>query len=456
MALMTCRKLEDKLANHKIELRPWTLNLNLEDLRKNREMPGAFLSFLGVADSTLPLRGTAHRVVRGAPESEAMVNAFCTSSLWLRQVLQQFPAAIPESQFVVPSQSILSHSERRNLTDLQETAQWLGGINVPRMVLKSLMSGVKNSFGTIVLHPTSYDGALELAAISEGMWVMGTSIVDAHFKASSDAVKNHLLQAWKQGAHPMDGQSKRHKKDVPSDDLPKAPELPELKLCQHNNGKISIPRDVRQHFMQCPVHGPEWRELLVAFDKDWGATPPPAGAGAFKLEPFDWATCFSGSPTTLDALKQKFGADLTEMVGIGKTLLYLAPGPQLYVGAKECAVHLKALEGAIVSRGAGSWLTGDKAAKFESNNPDRGIPCKIDSDDIGCIYEENSVDGPMQSLRTILQRIESQGIVDFQLGGHKVARPPDVQQGKAPDHFDVMPEDGNPLIWRPKPFRPRI
>lgn len=73
---MTCRKLEDKLANHKIELRPWTLNLNLEDLRKNREMPGAFLSFLGVADSTLPLRGTAHRVVRGAPESEAMVNAF--------------------------------------------------------------------------------------------------------------------------------------------------------------------------------------------------------------------------------------------------------------------------------------------------------------------------------------------------------------------------------------------
>lgn len=207
----------------------------------------------------------------------------------------------------------------------------------------------------------------------------------------------------------MDGQSKRHKKDVPSDDLPKAPELPELKLCQHNNGKISIPRDVRQHFMQCPVHGPEWRELLVAFDKDWGATPPPAGAGgenqpgtrentkpevkeemesAFKLEPFDWATCFSGSPTTLDALKQKFGADLTEMVGIGKTLLYLAPGPQLYVGAKECAVHLKALEGAIVSRGAGSWLTGDKAAKFESNNPDRGIPCKIDSDDIGCIYED--------------------------------------------------------------------
>ena len=71
----TFRKLEDKLANHKIELRPFTLNIKLEELHKNREMPGAFLCYLGVADSTLPLRGTAHRAVRGAPEAEAQVNA---------------------------------------------------------------------------------------------------------------------------------------------------------------------------------------------------------------------------------------------------------------------------------------------------------------------------------------------------------------------------------------------
>ena len=62
------------------------------------------------------------------------------SSLWQRQVLQDFPAAIQEKEFVVPSDSLLSHQERRNLTDLQETSQWLGGIGVPRAVLKSLMS----------------------------------------------------------------------------------------------------------------------------------------------------------------------------------------------------------------------------------------------------------------------------------------------------------------------------
>ena len=70
---------------------------------------------------------------------------FCSSSLWLRQVLQEFPAAIPEKEFCVPGDSLLSHSERRNLTDLQETSQWLGGLAVPRSILKSLTSSLLES-----------------------------------------------------------------------------------------------------------------------------------------------------------------------------------------------------------------------------------------------------------------------------------------------------------------------
>lgn len=52
----------------KVELRPWTLNLNQDDLHKNRELPSAFVCFLGVPDSSLPTKGTAHRSVRGNPE----------------------------------------------------------------------------------------------------------------------------------------------------------------------------------------------------------------------------------------------------------------------------------------------------------------------------------------------------------------------------------------------------
>ena len=65
---------------------------------------------------------------------------FVQSSLWLRQVLQEFPSAIAEKDFITPGETMLSHCERRNLTDMQETSQWLGGINVPKMVLSSLLS----------------------------------------------------------------------------------------------------------------------------------------------------------------------------------------------------------------------------------------------------------------------------------------------------------------------------
>lgn len=40
----------------------------------------------------------------------------------------------------MPGEALLSHSERRNLTDLQETSQWLGGINVPKAILEHLFS----------------------------------------------------------------------------------------------------------------------------------------------------------------------------------------------------------------------------------------------------------------------------------------------------------------------------
>ena len=57
------RKLEDKLNNHKVELRSFTLNLNVDDLHKNRELPSAYVCYLGVLDSTLP-------------EPESTINAF--------------------------------------------------------------------------------------------------------------------------------------------------------------------------------------------------------------------------------------------------------------------------------------------------------------------------------------------------------------------------------------------
>ena len=67
---------------------------------------------------------------------------------------------------------------------------------VQQVPLKIFPGGVKNNFATVVIHPTAYDGCLELAAISLGMWTCGWSMVEAQYKAAKDHVKNHLLQDW--------------------------------------------------------------------------------------------------------------------------------------------------------------------------------------------------------------------------------------------------------------------
>ena len=60
------RKIEDKLANNcRIEIRNFVVNLDMGEVHKNREFPGAYLCWLCVADSTLPNKGTAHRALRG-------------------------------------------------------------------------------------------------------------------------------------------------------------------------------------------------------------------------------------------------------------------------------------------------------------------------------------------------------------------------------------------------------
>ena len=225
------------------------------------------------------------------------------------------------------------------------------------------------------------------------------------------------FKAWKQHQPPMDKQSARYKKVAPADDMPKEPELPTLKICQFSGQKLTIPPDIRQHFMQCPLFGPEWRDIITKFDKDWGVTvaspepqqpnQSPGNSGTtpkneasppnpaenivkqeFKMEPFDFKTVFSQRPKTLTALRSKFGAELTEMVGpTSSTSFFLAPGPELYIMAKD-ATHIKPDDAPVVMHGAGSWLTGDKAVKFEANNPQRAIPCCITSDQVGVVFED--------------------------------------------------------------------
>lgn len=219
---------------------------------------------------------------------------------------------------------------------------------------------------------------------------------------------NKSWKAWKTSAAPMDRQTPRYKKDVAQEDLPKKVEKPTLRVCQIDNQKLLLPRDVRQMFLQDPVWAPEWRELLVKFDQQWStngvaadgpvtSNPAPSNdvakaegtaEGEVKSEGFDWDAVFPGEPTSLDKLQAKHGAEnLTEMPGIQNTTFLVGPGPTLYLLAKEVTI-LKPWEAPLIMHGAGVWLIGDKARKFSASSPNKGIPCSwTDDEPLVCIED---------------------------------------------------------------------
>lgn len=213
----------------------------------------------------------------------------------------------------------------------------------------------------------------------------------------------------------MDKCTPRYKAQPATEELPKPMERPALKVCQMANDKLVLPSDVRSMFLSCPVFGPEWRQLLTDFDKQWGtvsqpqanqAAPGQGGPGLkqevkgenavgvkqenISLTPagFDWASVFPGEKTSYEDVKTHHGKDqCTELPTSNPSLvLVITPGPCLYVVGKDaCVIETNA---PIISHGAGQWLLGDKANKFINNNPGKGFLCHWTNDQVPVVVAE--------------------------------------------------------------------
>ena len=200
----------------------------------------------------------------------------------------------------------------------------------------------------------------------------------------------------------MDKALPRYKKEAPQEELPTALTKPELSLCQMVDGKMILPKDIRQQFLACPVWGQEWREILTKFDRDWGCevgdpvTPPPNQRMAALNTPSPMnppvrqalPPTMPGEPTTIEKMKEKYGDVVAELpLGTTGVTLALVTGPALFMVAKE-ACTVSPMDGPIISHGAGSWLTGEKADKYESNHPGSAIPC-VFVDDLAKVVLED-------------------------------------------------------------------
>ena len=78
------------------------------------------------------------------------------------------------------------------------------------------------------------------------------------------------FQAWKAGRAPMEKATPRYRREPPPEEMPVNPERPTLKLRQISEGRLIVPRDIRQTFLSCSVFGPEWRSILKEFDSQRG------------------------------------------------------------------------------------------------------------------------------------------------------------------------------------------
>ncbi|CAK9026556.1 unnamed protein product [Durusdinium trenchii] len=323
---------------------------------------------------------------------------YCQSPLWMKQSLVNFPEAIEEKNFIVPGEMMTSNEARRNLSDVQETSQWLGGIHVPREVLVALQGTEKFVKPTLVVHPSAYDGALELAAMHMGFGSFSYSTQEVHFKCSKEIVKNSLVEAWKQGKSPMDKITPKYRRDPPQEEMPSSVDAPNLEICQLADGKLLLPTDVRQHFLQCPIWGNDWRKELQSFDAAWGtnaATTPTVAEPVAKKEEAAAGSAdgrtqcfFPNEPASIDAVKAKYGDVIAEVpIPDAPIVLVVLPGSILFARATE-ATTLRAADGPILSHGPGSWLIGDKATKYDQQNAGKGLFCRWENDEGIVVLEE--------------------------------------------------------------------
>jgi len=138
------RSIEDKMVSYQMDLRPIYINADLSRLHRNSERPALYNGWICVPDAFLPLKGTAHRAIKDAEAVKpSHINAFTDSELWRLQGLpvDNLPSAIPEAEFNVPSARahLSGNDARRNLTDAQETAQWIAGPCFTEKMLASLL-----------------------------------------------------------------------------------------------------------------------------------------------------------------------------------------------------------------------------------------------------------------------------------------------------------------------------
>lgn len=260
----------------------------------------------------------------------------------------------------------------------------------------------------LLANATLYDGCVEKVCVEMGITSCSQSDKQGAFSTGLMMVKDKLLELWKKREGPMERKTPRYQPEPPQHELPLEPSLPDFKFCQCVDGNLVLPRDVPMEFMTDPVRSPEWRKVVLEFDRCFAVTAPAsvpngdATAAATDVRGFDWSTHFANEPRAKAAWQEKYGDKVA-----GKcqrrpqlTAHLVDPGNANDGDAVKYMLFLEASEAytipvdeAVRTYGARGWLLDAKVDSYLEEHPSggKGVMCKFTTDTQPVVFEDRGV-----------------------------------------------------------------
>ena len=236
----------------------------------------------------------------------------------------------------------------------------------------------------MVVNGSLYDGCLEKACLKLGCATVSHTDRQNAFQMALTLTKNHLIELWRSREGVMSDRLPKYKPQVDEDAMPAVPEQPSLKICTMVDDTLNLPRAVRSEWLGDPVRSPEWKKLLIEFDRAFASPGGPAEESsavteasepAANAQPFDWAALFPDEPRDAAAFHTKYrnSAVFQSAAWCPEMCLYVVDTsteseeckPKLFLEAKND--YLLPSTEPILTYGAGQWLMDAKAETWLSD-----------------------------------------------------------------------------------------
>ena len=254
----------------------------------------------------------------------------------------------------------------------------------------------------MVVNGSLYDGCLEKACLKLGCASVSHTDRQNAFQMALTLTKNHLIEMWRKREGVMSDRLPKYKPQLDEDAGPGAPEPPTLKICTMVDDILNLPRTVRSEWLGDPVRSPEWKKLLIEFDRTFGSPSGPEESSATvpvavkkpddpTSQAFDWAALFPDEPRDAAAFHAKYrnSAVFQSAAWCPEVCLYVVDTsleteerkPKLFLEGKNDYVLTST--DPILTYGAGQWLMDAKAETWlndQDESKHKAVICEFGSD----------------------------------------------------------------------------